>query len=138
MRFIIKNDLQFYGSSVFIVKFFSIIAIFLETISLSAVKAALSTSASIALDGSTHTFTLTNNPSFKPNGTRAILEAKGKPTFFTVEIVPMIEYYGTVKVGTPLSLLSLTLIVDLIISGLTASNSHLYLPLVRWLLIWPD
>ncbi|KAL0092318.1 rhizopuspepsinogen precursor [Phycomyces blakesleeanus] len=63
---------------------------------------------------STHTFTLTNNPSFKPNATRAILKARGKyarssnrTTSFATGIVPMIdyegdvEYYGTIKVGTP-------------------------------------
>ncbi|KAI9012060.1 rhizopuspepsin 1 precursor [Phycomyces nitens] len=94
------------------------IAALLAIASFSAVKAA--PTVSTVPTGNTHTFTLTNNPSFKPNATRAILKARGKyarfsndPTTFASGTVPMIdyggdiEYYGTVKVGTPAQSLKL-------------------------------
>ncbi|KAI9012059.1 rhizopuspepsin 6 precursor [Phycomyces nitens] len=94
------------------------IAALLAIASFSAVKAA--PTVSTVPTGNTHTFTLTNNPSFKPNATRAVLKARGKyarfsndPTTFASGTVPMIdyggdiEYYGTVKVGTPAQSLKL-------------------------------
>ncbi|KAI9012061.1 aspartic proteinase IV [Phycomyces nitens] len=94
------------------------IAALLAIASFSAVKA--TPAVSTVPTGNTHTFTLTNNPNFKPNATRSVLKAKRKYARFsnkfatfasvTVPVIDYggdIEYYGTIDVGTPAQSLKL-------------------------------
>ncbi|KAL0092305.1 secreted aspartyl protease [Phycomyces blakesleeanus] len=84
----------------------------------SSVDAAPAVSADPAVQ--TLTIPLAENPSYQRNATRAVLKARGKysrfinsPTTFATGTVPMtdylydVEYYGTVKVGTPAQSLKL-------------------------------